>query len=1175
MYLKSLTLKGFKSFADRAHMVFEPGLTVIVGPNGSGKSNVSDAIRWVLGEQSAKQLRGAAMEDVVFAGSSARKPVGMAEVDLTLDNSDHVLPVDFEEVVVTRRMYRSGESEYLINGAPARLLDITDILHDTGLGKETHSIIGQGKLDSILASKPEERRALIEEAAGISKHKRRRERSLKRLESMESHLQRVLDVQKEVSRQLKPLERQVDKAKRASEISERARELRCILAVDDLRRLQARWDEVQRAERERSSERDVTNAVVAQRTQELDNLRLLLEEKGIFAGDLSEQRRRAQLVCEKLEGSLRLLDEKGRSMAQRTSQLSSLVADDEARGKQILEECERARVDYDEAMAALKTLRERSSETKQAVDAARKVRRKAEEELDRARSNYRATQRDRDMCAVALAKAQDAVKNAEVQDGIFATRADQLDETITQLASQLSQATEKLDTCRTAIEGARREQESAAIAFKQAKEALGTAQAEAAEAQRALASAEARASAARETVMQAENSVPLAKRLCSDAAAKACAARTSEVLNVPGELEGLVERLLGDGLTGFVVEGAQGLVGLGQAAQRLAADSAGTIHIVEAAFEAPQPEEEGVPGYRLLDRVSTRPGFESVARAYLQDVWVVGSVEEACRAAALFPQLRFATPDGAVASRGGLLDVGKIGSNSQSLFERRRVLSELEEGLPRLREDLASARAAQEAAEAQLSQARDAQANASTQVARLTGEERSCTSEVARLEKACAASKAELEGVNKKREEAREKSKQAFTELTRQQERLNLLVKMLEDAESLRIQLEEAFDDARRSERLAHEDANSVQLELARVQERSNSLQRGNDRLEREGAELAQRITESRASLRTLKVTSQRVEPLRVQIAALLDAARAVGVTLNDRASLAEADSAQIKETIDAAKAAVTQAEEARTRATSALADIRVQKGRLEVQVDQAVKSITSQPGVVLEEALELPEPEDREADARELQRLERQLAEIGPVNQVAFDEYETLKARSDYLSAQVEDLQHARSDLRKILAAIDRKMRDGFLEAFDTVNKNFGEIFGLLFPGGQGHLEMTDPEDPSSTGIEVVAQPRGKRVTKMSLLSGGERSLTALGLLFAVYKTRSVPFYVLDEVEAALDDSNLDRLLGAIERLRTNTQLIVISHQRRTMEAADVLYGVSMKSDGVSQVISQKLERK
>ena len=1175
MYLKSLTLKGFKSFADRAHMVFEPGLTVIVGPNGSGKSNVSDAIRWVLGEQSAKQLRGAAMEDVVFAGSSARKPVGMAEVDLTLDNSDHVLPVDFEEVVVTRRMYRSGESEYLINGAPARLLDITDILHDTGLGKETHSIIGQGKLDSILASKPEERRALIEEAAGISKHKRRRERSLKRLESMESHLQRVLDVQKEVSRQLKPLERQVDNAKRASEISERARERRCILAVDDLRRLRARWDEVQRAERERSSERDVTNAVVAQRTQELDNLRLLLEEKGIFAGDLSEQRRRAQLVCEKLEGSLRLLDEKGRSMAQRTSQLSSLVADDEARGKQILEECERARVDYDEAMAALKTLRERSSETKQAVDAARKVRRKAEEELDRARSNHRATQRDRDMCAVALAKAQDAVKNAEVQDGIFATRADQLDETITQLASQLSQATEKLDTCRTAIEGARREQESAAIAIKQAKDALGTAQAEAAEAQRALASAEARASAARETVMQAENSVPLAKRLCSDAAAKACAARTSEVLNVPGELEGLVERLLGDGLTGFVVDGAQGLVGLGQAAQRLAADSAGTIHIVEAAFEAPQPEEEGVPGYRLLDRVSTRPGFESVARAYLQDVWVVGSVEEACRAAALFPQLRFATPDGAVASRGGLLDVGKIGSNSQSLFERRRVLSELEEGLPRLREDFASVRAAQEAAEAQLSQARDAQANASTQVARLTGEERSCTSEVARLEKACAASKAELEGVNKKREEAREKSKQAFTELTRQQERLNLLVKMLEDAESLRIQLEEAFDDARRSERLAHEDANSVQLELARVQERSNSLQRGNDRLEREGAELTQRITESRASLRTLKVTSQRVEPLRAQIAALLDAARAVGVTLNDRASLAEADSAQIKETIDAAKAAVTQAEEARTRATSALADIRVQKGRLEVQVDQAVKSITSQPGVVLEEARELPEPEDREADARELQRLERQLAEIGPVNQVAFDEYETLKARSDYLSAQVEDLQHARSDLRKILAAIDRKMRDGFLEAFDTVNKNFGEMFGLLFPGGQGHLEMTDPEDPSSTGIEVVAQPRGKRVTKMSLLSGGERSLTALGLLFAVYKTRSVPFYVLDEVEAALDDSNLDRLLGAIERLRTNTQLIVISHQRRTMEAADVLYGVSMKSDGVSQVISQKLERK
>ena len=1175
MYLKSLTLKGFKSFADRAHMVFEPGLTVIVGPNGSGKSNVSDAIRWVLGEQSAKQLRGAAMEDVVFAGSSARKPVGMAEVDLTLDNADHVLPVDFSEVVITRRMYRSGESEYLINGSPARLLDITDILHDTGLGKETHSIIGQGKLDSILASKPEERRSLIEEAAGISKHKRRRERSVKRLESMESHLQRVLDVQKEVARQLKPLERQVDRAKRATEISERARELRCVLAVDDLRRLQQRWEQVLRDERTRSAERDVAQAVATERARELDQLRLLLEEKGIFAGDISEQRRRAQLICEKLEGSLRLLDEKGRSMAQRSEQLSSLIADDEARGKQILEETQRSKVAYDEAKAALDSLRERSGQTKAAVDAARKVRRRAEEELDRARENYRATQRDRDQCAVALAKAQDSVKNAEVQDGLFANRTSQLQESISQAQAQLDQARLKLDTCQKDIAQARREQDEAAAAFKQAKEGLAAAQAEHAKAQRELAGAEARAQAARERVAQAENAVPLAKRLSADAAAQACAARVSEVLNVPGELEGLVERLLGDGLTGFVVEGPQGLADLGRAAQRLAAACAGTIHIVEAAFDQARLEAQDVPGYRLLDRVSTRPGFESVAQAYLQDVWVVGSVEEACEACARFPQLRFATPDGAVASKGGLLNVGKVRSGQEGLLEYRRALSELEEGLPRLREDQQSAHAAQEAAEALLATARDAQAQASTKVARLTGEERSCTSEVARLERVVASSTSELESVEKQRAAAKEKSAQNFTELTRQKERLGLLTKMLEDAESLRIQLDDAFDDARRSERLAHEDANSVQLELARVQERSQSLERGNDRLDKEGAELAVRITESRRSLQTLKVTLRRVAPLRAQVGDLLEAARAVGVSLSDRASLAEADSAQIKQTIDAAKDAVSRAEEDRTRATSALADIRVQKGRLEVQVDQAVKSITSQPGVVLEEALELPAPADRDADARELQRLERQLAEIGPVNQVAFEEYESLKARADYLSGQVEDLQHARADLRKILAAIDRKMRDGFYEAFERVNANFAEMFGLLFPGGQGHLEMTDPDDPSQTGIEVVAQPRGKRVTKMSLLSGGERSLTALGLLFAVYKTRSVPFYVLDEVEAALDDSNLDRLLGAIEQLRSTTQLIVISHQRRTMEAADVLYGVSMKADGVSQVISQKLERK
>lgn len=295
---------------------------------------------------------------------------------------------------------------------------------------------------------------------------------------------------------------------------------------------------------------------------------------------------------------------------------------------------------------------------------------------------------------------------------------------------------------------------------------------------------------------------------------------------------------------------------------------------------------------------------------------------------------------------------------------------------------------------------------------------------------------------------------------------------------------------------------------------------------------------------------------------------------LRDRASLEEADSASLKRTIEDAKSEVSRAKVEVDLATAAVNEAKVSRGKLEVQVEAAVRAITADGTTVLEEALQLPAPDDRAAAERELNDLVRQINNLGPVNQVAMEEYETLKTRADYIARQLEDLEGARKALTKITAAIDRKMRMSFLTTFEKVDENFREVFGMLFPGGQAYLEMTDPEHPAETGIEVVAQPRGKRITKMMLMSGGEKSLTALALLFAVYRTRTVPFYVLDEVEAALDDSNLSKLIGAIDYLRTSTQLLVISHQRRTMEDADVLYGVSMQADGVSRVVSQKLDR-
>ena len=353
MYLKSLTLKGFKSFADRAHMVFEPGLTVVVGPNGSGKSNISDAILWVLGEQSAKQLRGQAMEDVIFSGSSARKPVSVAEVTLVLDNSDRTLPVDFNEVAITRRMYRSGESEYLINASPCRLMDIQDILHDSGLGKETHSIISQGKLDAILQSRPEERRSLIEEAAGISKHKRRKERSLRKIKSMDEHLTRARDINREIRRQLRPLERQVERARKHKELTARARELTTVLAVDDLRRLQEQWAGVETRAKEAQAAIEVARYRADEKDRELEKLQVMLEKKGLFVGDLGEQRRRMQDVVTRLGSDMRLLEEKGRNMAARLQELRGSLSGSEHQQRRIAGELEDVRRELEDVRGAL------------------------------------------------------------------------------------------------------------------------------------------------------------------------------------------------------------------------------------------------------------------------------------------------------------------------------------------------------------------------------------------------------------------------------------------------------------------------------------------------------------------------------------------------------------------------------------------------------------------------------------------------------------------------------------------------------------------------------------------------------------------------------------------------------------------------------------------------------
>ena len=1171
MYLKSLTLKGFKSFADRAHMVFEPGLTVVVGPNGSGKSNISDSILWVLGEQSAKQLRGQAMEDVIFSGSSARQPVGVAEVTLVLDNSDHVLPVDFNEVAITRRMYRSGESEYLINSSPCRLMDIQDILHDSGLGKDTHSIISQGKLDAILQSRPEERRSLIEEAAGISKHKRRKERSLRKIKSMDEHLTRARDVNREIHRQLKPLERQVDRARKHKELTSRAQELTTILAVDELRRLQRQWGDVEAAGKEADAALELARYRADEKDRELEKLQVLLEEKGLFVGDLGEQRRRMQDVVGRIGSDMRLLEEKGRNMVARLSEMRGSLSGSEHQRKRLGEELEDVRRQIEEVTAARDVAASEMDSAAPAAEALRRQRVELDGAIAALTRDLREQQRAADAASLELVKVKETLSNAEVEDSLYANRLEQVAEQLENAEASLESRRDRADELAELVAGAEAKRDEAKEGIDVASQALARAREEEAEARRRLSEVTVERASLEKLDRASSDASPLVARVAK-AKEESIVARVGGLIEAPRELEGLVEQLLGDDVDAFVVGDRQGLADVAGCAQENARVAAGSTLVLARDVAGSAAAEAA--GYRLVERLSVREGYGSVVSALLGNIYVVDTLEEALAAPAV-PDVVYVTPDGARVSRGGAVRVGTDTDRAAGVLERKRRIRELAGLQPELEVLAEKASAHVDEAQAALSAARDRQAEVKGEIAQAQGEYSSVRSEIGRLEHQVQQLMAEQAQVSRRREEATRAVREAAPRVDELTERRDAALERVADLQAQQEEKSDELDRVRRDETEASSALSEVKVRHAQAEERLRSLNRREPELSRRLEGIDRRIKSTTESARSLEILRLRVDPLYERYQALSERAEDWAERLRDQSRIAETDSDSLKRTIEAARADSRAAHDEMERAKEAQNRVSVERGKLEVQVENAIKAITQDGTVILEDALKLPAPEDPEACQRELEGLVKKINNLGPVNQVAMEEYERLKSRADYIEEQLGDLEAARHALTKITAAIDRKMKRQFLVTFEKVDENFREIFSMLFPGGNAHLEMTDPEHPADTGIEVVAQPRGKRIAKMMLMSGGEKSLTALALLFAVYRTRTVPFYVLDEVEAALDDSNLSKLIGAIDVLRRSTQLIVISHQRRTMEDADVLYGVSMQADGVSRVISQKLDRK
>lgn len=1172
MYLKSLVLKGFKSFADRSVLSLEPGITAIVGPNGSGKSNISDSVLWVLGERNAKNLRGQAMEDVIFAGSSARKSVGIAEVDLVLDNSDGTLPVDYTEVAVTRRMYRSGESEYLINGALARRMDVLDILHDSGLGTGTHSIISQGSLDSILQSKPEDRRAIIEEAAGVLKHKQRKLKSQRKLEQMDVHLARVRDVAAEVERQLKPLERKAKRAQAYQGLADELAELNLLLAVDDLRMLQEKWGKATELERDLDGQLVSMREAIDASEKEIEALQERIQERNVNTGELSRQYRRAQSALERFDATALLLHEKKRAAMSYESEIQISLAANKEKARQAQEDRAQA-LEQLEEVAAEKRKADAQVEALLAEQRDLTEKRSAlERSVQEWSGKEKSLAREIETTRLAQAETNELLTNSRAHEKLIAGHSKELEIQLAHAKSDYDRAhgtaeanERKLAELKELEEKARQSVSDAFAAREEAREAFDGAR----DAASMLAS---EIRGLEEVERASEAAGPALSWLMEHREEfEAGIEPLSHVIIAPKGSEMLVEHLLGGDLAALFVSDTASANVIAEAL--CAVEETGEVVLLpRKSMRAPVAET--CEGERLVDALEYPEECADAVEGLLGDVYLCESREAAIAAhEASAGGARFATRDGFAIWPNGKMVVGANQHDEEGALARHRRIEELRGELVQAEEAQAEAGAARDAADGALREAQGESLKLSQDLAQLKGQTDSSKEELKRAEAKLAALQREFEDLERQRAEAQEVLKTAQPTADELVAKLAELEKSLEEAKRNTARFQQEVSPLRKRANDLSNEFSEARLAAATSAERETYTRRVVEAREREIESIIAQDETAKDTLAKKALARTRVVPLLAVFEELSDSAKKWTQRLEDETLAAQDSSSGLHAAMSEARKKSREAHDAFDAVNERLSQARVDKGRLEVQVEAAIGTIVNDCKTPLETVLATPPLENRAETEDKTFKLRRRIANMGTINPDAAVEYEQLKRRYDYMASQLDDLNSARRSLSKIVSVIDARMKDDFVKTYEQVNINFQEIFAMLFPGGSAELSLVDPEDPENTGVEVTAQPRGKRITKMMLMSGGEKSLTALALLFAVYRIRSTPFYILDEVEAALDDSNLRRLCAYLDSLRHTTQLIMITHQRRTMEMADVLYGISMQADGVTRVVSQKLD--
>ncbi|MCR4787828.1 MAG: chromosome segregation protein SMC [Lachnospiraceae bacterium] len=1179
MYLKSIEIHGFKSFANKIVFKFHNGITGIVGPNGSGKSNVADAVRWVLGEQRIKQLRGASMQDVIFSGTELRKMQGYAYVAITLDNSDHQLPTDFDEITVARRIYRSGESEYLLNGAPCRLKDVNELFYDTGIGKEGYSIIGQGQIDKILSGKPEERRELFDEAAGIVKFKKRKAAAVKKLEDEQNNLVRVNDILAELEKQVGPLEKQSEKAKVYLKKKEELKTVDVNMFLLENESLEQSLDKAKENLSIATKDLDSVKLQYESTKEEYDKIQKEIEELTQNIDDEKSSLSETSILRGKLEGEINVLKEQIKSARSneehflgRKSAIEEQIKERNEEKEEILkdkgvvdEELQKIEKSRDDAKALLNEVQNKIEELNENIENGKNT------IIDTL--NSRATIKSKLSRLDSMTESIN-IRKSELTSRILKVKSDeaQFSETIKTLEEEFSKISDRIDELNN-------EQEKKEEDLSIVREELSKKDEELRDTQVKYHQDKSKLDALSNITERYEGYGGSVKAVMEKKdEEKGIIGVVADIIKVDQKYEVAIETALGGNIQNIVTDDENTAKKMIAYLKQHKAGRATFLPLdsLDNPQEFKNPEalnEKGAIG--MADElVNTDKKYRNVAKAMLGRIVVVDNVDNALKIARKFGYgIRMVTLEGELLVPGGAISGGAF-KNSSNLLSRRREMDELEKRvkeyvvlIDKILQDIEDTKKKRNKIRLEIEEVK-------SEIQKKFIEQNTARLNVLKAEeRKNEASEGSLELKNEEKEieiqikDIAESKEEINSELEKSNELEKSVEKQIEEFQA-------ELETKREEETLHLSKVSEWEVEVSKILQQTGFHQQNLDRINSEIERLTDELNEV---VEGIKTSTSDIELKENSIKEIEQTIKASFTTQSDTEQKLTGDIEKKEELTQKQKTFFEDREKLSEKMNSLDKEVyRLgdQKTRFEERISAQISYMWEEYEITLTDAASLKDPEmnDLSSMKRRANSLRSEIKGLGDVNVNAIEDYKNLMERYTFLKTQHDDLIEAAKTLEGIITELDTAMRKQFSEKFADIGKEFDKVFKELFGGGTGSLELIEDEDILEAGIRIVAQPPGKKLQNMMQLSGGEKALTAISLLFAIQNLKPSPFCLLDEIEAALDESNVSRFATYLRKLTKNTQFIVITHRRGTMEKADRLYGITMQEKGVSALVSVNL---